>query len=114
MKNFALPRFSYPMGLTEREKIFQQVVISQSLLKPYMSAEERPFAIDSISEKEATQSSKGRLSYRCGASEGFKTFAVTFFEDFGVLCGREMRCLMTTAKRRKQENLARFLFVPFG
>ena len=64
------------------------MVISQSLLKPYMSAEERPFAIDSISEKEATQSSKGRLSYRCGASEGFKTFAVTFFEDFGVLCGQ--------------------------
>ena len=27
------------------------MVISQSLLKPYMSAEERPFAIDSISIK---------------------------------------------------------------
>ena len=90
------------------------MAILQSLLKPDMRAKEMPFAIDSISEKEATQSSKGRLSYRCGASEGFKTFAVTFFEDFGVLCGREMRCLMTTAKRRKQENLARFLFVPFG
>lgn len=54
-----------------------------------MSAEERPFAIDSISEKEATQSSKGRLSYRCGASEGFKTFAVTFLEEFGTFAGEK-------------------------
>ena len=65
------------------------MVISQSLLKPYMSAEERPFAIDSIPEKEATQSSEGRLSYRCGASEGFKTFAVTFAEDFGTFAGEK-------------------------
>ena len=65
------------------------MVISQSLLKPYMSAEERPFAIDSISEKEATQSSKGRLSYRCGASEGFKTFAVTFFEILASFAGKK-------------------------
>ena len=38
---------------------------------------------------------------RCRVSAGSKTFAVTFLEEFGHLCGREMRCLMTTAKWRK-------------
>ena len=52
------------------------------------------------------------LRNRCGAFAVSQTFAVTFLEDFGVLCGREMRCLMTTARWWKQEHLARFLFVP--
>ena len=53
MKEFAHSyyHFSYPIELTEREKNFWEVVISQSLLKPDMKAKEMPFAIDSISTR---------------------------------------------------------------
>ena len=103
------------MGLTEREKIFQQVVISQSLLKPDMNARGNALRHRQHFGKRKLRNHRRVGLRNCfGVSAGSKTFAVTFAEDFGHLCGREMRCLMPTAKRRKQEYLARFLFVPFG
>ena len=77
------------------------------------SSIDTPYCILTQTNSGGEVSCRRKKDSRCGASAGFKTFTVTFAEDFGVLCGREMRSLMTTAKQWKQEHLARFLFVPF-
>ena len=100
MKDFALPysRFSYPMKLAARENFLtsdHSLGVCQAL---YERGGNAPCYRQHFDKGRLSNHRRVGLHSRCRVSAGSKTFTVTFLEDFGVLCGREMRCLMTTAK----------------
>ena len=108
-------RFSCPMKLAERENFLTSDHLSGARQTRYERGGKKTFAIDSISVKGRYVIIEGWAFVTvAGVSQAPKLLLWHLLKILVHLCVREMRGLMTTAKRRKQEYIARFLFVPFG